>query len=112
MPLINVMVSLSNVNNEHELIKDLSLELSKTTGKPEKYVMCILQTNIPMCFAGTKEPCCYVEVKSIGALRPSEMSKLFCDLIESRLGIESNRIYINFDDIEPNKWGFNGRTFG
>ncbi len=112
MPLINVRISSSDVAKPNELLKDLSKELAILTGKPEKYVMCLLETNVPMRFNGTEEPCCYVEVKSIGALKPSEMTKSFCNLIESKTGIPSNRIYIGFEDVEASFWGFNGQTFG
>ena len=112
MPLINVKVSSPDITNADELLKDLSTELSNLTGKPEKYVMCVLQTDVPMSFGGSKGPSCFVEIKSIGALRPLEMSKSFCQLIESNTGIPINRIYIHFEDVSPSKWGFNGQTFG
>lgn len=112
MPLINVKVASSQIENKTELLKELSEELANQTGKPEKYVMCLLQTEVPMTFGGTDDPCCYVEIKSIGALHPSQMTKSFCKIIESRLGIPSNRIYISFADIVPSQWGYDGQTFG
>ena len=112
MPLIHVKLSTSKVSNPNELIKEISKELSALTNKPEQYVMCLLETNIPMLFSGTDDPCCYVEVKSIGSLTPPEMTKTFCKLIELKTGIPSNRIYIQFEDVQANKWGFNGQTFG
>ncbi len=112
MPLINVRVSSSSVDNANELLKELSSELSKLTGKPEKYVMTLLQTNVPMTFGGTNHPSCYIEIKSIGSLHPPEMSKSFCKIINSRTGITEDRIYIGFEDVAPSQWGFNGQTFG
>ena len=112
MPLINVRISSSKVVNPNELLKELSSELANSTGKPENYVMCLLQTDVPMTFGGSDEPCCYVEIKSIGALRPSKMTESFCNLIQSKTEIPSNRIYIGFEDVEASNWGFNGQTFG
>ena len=112
MPLINVRVSTSKVSNPDSLLKELSAELAKATGKPEKYVMSLLQTDVPMTFGGTNSPCCYVVIKSIGELNSSQMTKTFCNLIESKTAIPASRIYINFENVTPNKWGFNGQTFG
>ena len=86
MPLIKVLTSATEVKNANELLNELSKELSSSTGKPEAYVMAILQTSVPMTFGGTDLPCCYVEVKSIGSLKPSHMSDLFCKLIEKKTG--------------------------
>ena len=112
MPLINVKISSSAIPNANELLKELSTELANLTMKPEKYVMSLLQTDVSMTFGGTEDPCCYVEIKSIGALRPNEMTHSFCKLIESKTGIPANRIYIGFEDVAPSQWGFNGKSFG
>ena len=110
-PHINVNISSVQIENKLELLKELSAELANLTRKPEKYVMCLIQTNVPMTFGGSEAPCCFVEIKSIGALKPPEMANSFCNLIKSKTGIPTNRIYIAFEDIEPNKWGFDGKTF-
>ena len=62
--------------------------------------------------AGSHEPCAYVEVKSIGALRPPAMTAAFCELIQERTGIPANRVYIGFEDVQASCWGWNGNTFG
>lgn len=70
------------------------------------------QTGVPMTFAGTADPCAFVEVKSIGALSPPAMTEAFCDLISARTGIAANRIDIGFEDVPASCWGWNGATFG
>ena len=112
MPLINVRISSINIDNPEELLQALSKELSDLTGKPENYVMASLQTEAAMTFGGTREPCCFIEIKSIGAINPSKMSASFCELIESKTDVPSNRVYIEFNDVPANSWGWNGRTFG
>ena len=82
------------------------------TGKPENYVMTMIQKDIKMTFAGTDEPCCFIKVKSIGSLDPSSMSKSLCELIASKTNINTNRIYIEFIDVKASNWGFNSSTFG
>ncbi|WP_256377330.1 phenylpyruvate tautomerase MIF-related protein [Synechococcus sp. UW86] len=68
MPLINVRTSLQALKDGSALLQELSSELANQTGKPEAYVMTLLETGVPMTFAGSHEPCAYVEVKSIGTL--------------------------------------------
>jgi phenylpyruvate tautomerase len=112
VPLINVRTSLSSLDDADGILKELSSTLAQQTGKPEAYVMTLLETGVPMTFAGSCDPCAYVEVKSIGALKPPAMTKALCDLISKHTGIPSNRIYIGFDDVKATAWGWNGKTFG
>ena len=112
VPLINVRTSLPAVQDGPALLQELSSALAEQTGKPEAYVMTLLETGVPMTFAGSAEPCAYVEIKSIGALRPPAMTAAFCQLIQTRTGIPANRIYIGFDDVQASCWGWNGSTFG
>ena len=111
MPAISLRTSVT-LDNKVEFLKELSSELARLTGKPEAYVMTSIESGIQMTFGGSSEHSCYVEIKSIGSLNPNQMSDTFCKLIQSRLGISTNRIYISFSDIPANEWGFNCRTFG
>ena len=112
MPLINIFTSKKDITNSEEFLQQISRKLSSLTGKPEKYVMALLQTNVPMTFSAGLEPCCYVEIKSIGAIDSSRMSEEFCKLISEKLEIPSERVYLSFEDIPPRLWGWDGRTFG
>ena len=112
MPLINIKTNISDVQAPDVLLKKLSAALASATGKPEAYVMTLLDSDVPMTFAGSNEPCAYVEIKSIGALSPQEMSDHFCELIKATLDISKDRIYIGFEDVNASHWGWNGRTFG
>ncbi len=111
MPLINVRCS-KPLSHSDEFLKVLSYELASLTGKPEQYVMALIQTDQSMTFAGSNEDCCYVEIKSIGSMNTGQISKVLCEIIEKEIQIRSNRIYINFENVNPTQWGFNGQTFG
>ena len=52
MPLINVRTSLPALKDGSALLQELSSELANQTGKPEAYVMTLLETGVPMTFAG------------------------------------------------------------
>jgi len=112
MPLINLRTNIPNIHDADGLLKSLSAALASATAKPECYVMTLLEAGIPMTFAGSSEPCAFVEIKSIGSLVPAAMSAQFCELIEASLGISKDRIYLGFHDVSASEWGWDGRTFG
>lgn len=117
MPLIKVQTSASSpAKTEVEaMLKELSASLSKHLGKPESYVMTAFEPDVAMTFAGTTDPVCYVEIKSVGTMGSSKtkaMSQDFCDRIGQKLGVPTNRIYIEFADADGAMWGWNGSTFG
>ena len=113
MPFIQVNTSSKSVvENEYLLQKDISKLVADLTGKPENYVMTMIKLDNRMTFAGSDEPCCFIQVKSIGSLNPSSMSRSLCDLIASKTNINMNRVYIEFIDVKSSNWGFNGSTFG
>ncbi|MDB9494940.1 phenylpyruvate tautomerase MIF-related protein [Spirulina major CS-329] len=117
MPFIKVQTSLAKPETAQieGLLKTLSGKLAKHLGKSESYVMTAFEADIPMTFSGTVEPACYLEVKSVGSMSSGQtaaMSQDFCAEIASTLGIDQNRIYIEFADAKGVMWGWNGRTFG
>ena len=113
MPFIQINTSSKSVvENDDLLQEDISRMIADLTGKPENYVMTMIQRDTKMTFAGSDEPCCFIKVKSIGSLHPSSMSKSLCELIASKTNINTNRIYIEFTDIKAKNWGFNSSTFG
>ncbi|MGQ9838825.1 MAG: phenylpyruvate tautomerase MIF-related protein [Cyanobacteriota bacterium] len=116
MPLIKLQTSIRPEPNQvEELLKRLSRALSEHLSKPESYVMTAFEAGIPMTFAGSTEPCCYVEIKSIGQFSVNQtraMSEAFCKQIETDLEIPRQRIYIEFTEAKAHLWGWNGTTFG
>ena len=113
MPFIQIDISSKSVLEDEDLLqKDISKLIADLTGKPENYVMTLIQTDSMMTFAGTDQPCCFIKVKSIGSLSPSSMTKSLCELIAAKTNINTNRIYIEFFDVKASNWGFNNSTFG
>ena len=112
MPFIQINTSSKSVIEDNFLQKEISKIVADLTGKPESYVMTMIQSNSKMTFAGSDEPCCFIKLKSIGSLNPSLMSKSLCELIASKTNIKANRIYIEFIDIKATHWGYNSSTFG
>jgi phenylpyruvate tautomerase PptA (4-oxalocrotonate tautomerase family) len=112
MPYLKVNTN-ANINNQAKILKELSLLMAKETGKPERYVMIELAGSKSMLFSGSSEPLAYLECKSIG-LSPSQIQSLAASLnqlLNSRLQIPSDRIYIEFSNCSGDHWGWNGSTF-
>jgi phenylpyruvate tautomerase PptA (4-oxalocrotonate tautomerase family) len=117
MPLIKVQTSIEAPDSSQvtTLLKQLSSSLAKHTGKPESYVMTAFESGVPMTFGGTTEPTCYLEIKSVGSMSPTQtkaMSQDFCQQISQSLSVPTNRIYIEFADAKGSMWGWNSTTFG
>jgi phenylpyruvate tautomerase PptA (4-oxalocrotonate tautomerase family) len=115
MPLLQIRTSSPAPADPDALLRELSQQLAGWLGKPERYVMTVLEAGMAMTFAGDTAPCAYVELRSIGGLdgeRPASISAALCGLLEERLGVSADRIYISFDDVPARLWGWNGSTFG
>ena len=66
-----------------------------------------------LIFAGTKEPCAHLILKSLG-LPESETrvySEKLCGFIEQQLGVPPSRTYIEFISPERHMFGWDKRTF-
>ena len=110
MPYINVATS-AKVNDKRKILKEISILISSLTNKSTRFVMAKIDDNCQMYFDDLN-PSCFVEIKSIGSLNPSEMAKPISDFVYEKMGIPIDRIYISFEDVPASLWAWNGRTFG
>jgi len=110
MPLLTLS---SNQKADESLLKKASETVAAMLGKPERYVMVVINHNPQMLFAGVEAPLAYLELKSIGlpAERTAEFSRILCDLVSQQMQIPADRVYIEFSDAERHLWGWNGSTF-
>ena len=110
MPLLNISTN-KEIKNEQMLLSKSSEFISSLLNKPENFVMVKLTDSLKMYFSRTNEPCCFIEIKSIGSIEPSKMSKPICQFFSSELEISMERIYVSFQNVDSNMWAWNGRTF-
>ena len=110
MPFINISTS-AKVEDKNKLVKEISILISSLTNKSKKFVMTKLEERANLFF-DDESPCCYLEIKSIGSINPSVMVKPICDFVYEKIGIPIDKIYICFEDVPSEMWGWNGRTFG
>ena len=110
MPYINISTS-AKIEDKKKLLEEISILVSSLTNKSKRFVMAKLDENSEMYFDDAS-PCCFLEIKSIGSLNPSEMAKPISNLVYQKIGIPIDKIYISFEDVPASMWAWNGRTFG
>ena len=110
MPYINISTS-AKIVDKKKLLEEISILVSSLTNKSKRFVMAKLDYN-PEMFFDDLRPCCFLEIKSIGSLNPSEMAKPISNFVYEKMGIPIDKIYISFEDVPASMWAWNGRTFG
>ena len=114
MPYLKITTSQSiDADQKRELLKAASWLVATELGKPEQYMMVSVESPVAMLFAGTDSPCAFLELRSLGLpeSKTGKLSQMLCGLMQSQIGIPPDRVYINFADIKPSLWGWNGETF-
>jgi phenylpyruvate tautomerase PptA (4-oxalocrotonate tautomerase family) len=114
MPYLRIQTNESmDEAGARRLLTRASALVAEQLGKPERYVMVALEPPVPMLFAGDNSPAAYLELKSIGLAegQTPALSKALCALCSEMMGINQDRIYIEFSNAPRKMWGWNGATF-
>ncbi|MEN8177035.1 MAG: phenylpyruvate tautomerase MIF-related protein [Pseudomonadota bacterium] len=114
MPVLKIQTNTElNPIDRSELLTQASATVATMLGKPERYVMVMLENNSDMVFSGSNTPLAYLELKSIGlpSDRTVEFSEALSNLLSEHLNIPADRVYIEFADAQRHMWGWNGGTF-
>jgi len=116
MPLLRISMSQKiSETDQLELLKQGSSIVSEALGKSEQYVMTLFNAPVPITFGGSNDPAAFIEVKSIGHLSGENCNALcekLSSLLQTQTGVHPDRVYLDFEDVPRNFWGWNGRTFG
>lgn len=112
MPFIKVETNV-HVDEAAVVNKGLSTLAADMLGKPESYVMAVLEPGKNLVFGGSNDPAAYVTLDSIGLpeSKTSDFSAIICAFLEDTLEVPADRIYIAFGDIQRNLFGWDGKTF-
>jgi phenylpyruvate tautomerase PptA (4-oxalocrotonate tautomerase family) len=114
MPYVKIQSNVDlDTGRRQQVLQAVSSLTASELGKPERYVMVAMDPAMPMMFAGSDAPLAYLELKSIGLPESStaNLSTALCSLINTEMGIDKDRIYIEFADAPRKMWGWNGGTF-
>jgi len=101
------------LEQSNPFLKQASELIAEQLGKPERYVMVVMEPPVPMVFAGSDDPTVFMELKSIGLSESQtpELSNALCELAHRTLGVAPDRVYIEFADAPRKMWGWNRATF-
>lgn len=114
MPFINSRVSLTMTDTQKEAVKEkLGQAISIIPGKSETWLMLEFADNCDLYFQGNQtSPTAFIEVKVFGSIQKEyseQLTQAICDIYETELNIEKNRIYVKYE--ETDMWGWNGKNF-
>lgn len=114
MPLLTISTNISiDRARQQQVARQASATVSDLLGKPERYVMVIINADQAMVFAGSDEACAYLQLKSLGLPenQTAEFSSRLCELVRETLSVPVDRIYIEFSGPDRHLWGWNSATF-
>jgi phenylpyruvate tautomerase len=112
MPCLELSTNV-RIQDRSALMRSLSDCVCAGLGKAETYMMVILKGDTPMLFGGSEEPVAHLTLRALG-LKDDAIRRLageLTELVQEKLGIEGQRIYIVFMDADPGRWATDGRTY-
>ena len=89
MPYINISTSVK-IEDKKKLLEEISILVSSLTNKSKRFVMAKLDNSSEMYFED-QSPCCFLEIKSIGSLNPTEMAKPISNFVYEKMGIPDRK---------------------
>ena len=114
MPLLKLETPVVLTDEKQKtLLAGLSRIVAETTGKPEGYVM-ITISHAAISMSGKPGNAAFVDVRGIGGLNGAvnrQLSQKVSQFLNQSLGTPTDRVYLNFTEIEGHNWGWNGNTF-
>jgi len=114
MPFLKIQTN-ANIEDaaEKKFMKDLNQLLASHLGKPQDYIMILVEPDLKLTFAGSDKKCAWVELRSLGLTEAQgkPLSAAICKLLKEHLYISPDRIYIAMSDHPRALWGHNETTF-
>lgn len=114
MPILRICTNVEKSKVRPELKSRLAQLLAKLLGKPLQYVAIHIQADEDVYYGGSDAPSALCTLSSIGALGTEEnkrYSKEIMAILKADLGIASDRVYIEFRDLNRANVGYMGTTF-
>lgn len=112
MPLLQINTNVS-IEDSKAFAKDASRIVAGMLGKPESYVMVIVNADSSLVFGGSEEAAAHLKLKSLGLdeSKTADYSTHLCGFIQNVLGVSPSRVYIEFSSPERQLWGWDSKTF-
>ncbi|GIX79067.1 macrophage migration inhibitory factor [Caerostris extrusa] len=114
MPTFTLNTNVPKDKIPEDFLKSTAKLVAEILKKPISYVVVHVNPDQLMSWAGTSDPCAVATLGSIGSLGTSQnakISKALFDHVKDNLGINSDRMYITYVDLERANVGYLGTTF-
>ena len=114
MPCIQTPTSVSVSDAQKALLQArFGKAIEIFPGKTERWLMCTLCDNVPVCMAGDGDaPAAFVEVSLLGKSDRAHFERMtaeICDILADVLSIRPDRVYVKYEEVAH--WGWNGGNF-
>lgn len=114
MPYVALQTNLALTETQQQsLLSHLTVQVAAILKKPEAYMMVVLQPNTYMSLGNSGDACVHLLIKSIGFAENSitQLSAELTQLLNTELELSADRVFIEFCDVSPEKWAWQGKTF-
>lgn len=112
MPLITAKTSTEISKEKEAILKEKFGKAIELINKSESWLMIDFQESCHLWFKGEDTPSAMIEVDLFGKASDSgydALTKAITDIVNSELGISSDRIYVKYNEISH--WGYSGFNF-
>ncbi|XP_072024776.1 macrophage migration inhibitory factor-like [Amphiura filiformis] len=113
MPTLQIFTNVPKASLPDGFVAKCSDIWMELIGKPKKFILVHVLPDQMMSFAGTQEPCAFVNCISIGKIGKEE-NKCYTEKITELLGsigVAKDRMYVSFSDVARQDVGYDGTTF-
>ncbi len=116
MPLIRVQLSVAlEAKTEQALLRSLSSAVASALGKPESYMMVVVEPRAAILMGGSPDPAAFCDVRSVGTISGAaakSLSAAVAGILAEQAKIPGERVYLNLAGVPGAMWGHDGGTFG
>ncbi|KFM75924.1 Macrophage migration inhibitory factor, partial [Stegodyphus mimosarum] len=114
MPTLTINTNIPKAKIPDGFLQSTAKLVAELLGKPLNYVVVHINPDQLMSWAGSSDPCAVASLGSIGSLGKGQNIKISGKLfshIKETLGINEDRMYITYVDLERANVGYAGTTF-
>lgn len=116
MPYVNTIFSSRLTEEKRDILKArIGKAIEIFPGKSEEWLFVEVQDERELYFKGIKsEKAAIIEVKLFGKQTrevKDEFTAAICELLEKELSIPGENVYVIFEEVEEDNWGWNGGLF-
>lgn len=114
MPILRIDTNLSKEKIPPDFLNTTAEVVAKILDKPVSYVVVHMNAEQQMGWGGTSDICALARLASIGQIGKEvnkQHARALFDHVEKNLGIKSDRMYIEFVNLDKANVGYIGKTF-